>query len=54
MNDSLRFNRRQISQLFWETIEGYHFNTLPPDDYFEGLRDQATYYAVAWCRMPAK
>lgn len=43
MNDSLRFNRRQISRLFWETIEGYHFNTLPPDDYFEGLRDQATY-----------
>lgn len=43
MNDSLRFNRRQISRLFWETIESYHFNTLPPDDYFEGLRDQATY-----------
>lgn len=43
MNDSLRFNRRQISRLFWETIESYHFHTLPPDDYFEGLRDQATY-----------
>ena len=43
MNDSLRFNRRQISRLFWETIESYHFHTLPPDDYFDGLRDQATY-----------
>ena len=43
MNHSLNFNRRQISRLFWETIESYHFHTLPPDDYFEGLRDQATY-----------
>ena len=41
--NTLRFNRRQISGLFWKCLTGTNDIPLPPDSHFDQLRQSADY-----------
>ena len=41
--NTLRFNRRQISGLFWKCLTGTNDIPLPPDSHFDRLRTSADY-----------
>ena len=41
--NTLRFNRRQISGLFWKCLTGTNDIPLPPDSHFDPLRQSADY-----------